>query len=146
MNRIPIGVGRHLVTQGLLILLLGTYGWGQETIEKAQRALDLDQTGSLSYNLGQAHLAELFFQKALALRQQALGPDHLAVATTLSHLGQVYEELGKSDLAKACFERALAIRTKRLGSEHPTVKALAKELERTAAHRRDIESPRSASR
>lgn len=145
MHRTQVAAGRHFVVQVFLVLLLGAYGWGEEPLDKAKRAIDLDRTGSLYYDLGQPHLAEPFFQQALALRQQALGPDHLAVATTLSRLGQVYEDLGKSDLAKSCFERALAIRAKMLGSEHPTVKALTKELEKIAAHLRDAESPHPAS-
>jgi Flp pilus assembly protein TadD len=60
-------------------------------------------------------------QQALALREQALGSDHLDVAASLSTLGEIYRAHGRFDDAERVHRRALAIREHRLGAGHPDV-------------------------
>lgn len=60
-------------------------------------------------------------QQALALREQALGPEHLEVAASLTTLGEIYRAHGRFDDAERVHRRALAIREHRLGAGHPDV-------------------------
>jgi tetratricopeptide (TPR) repeat protein len=74
--------------------------------------------------------ARLLFERALAIKEKALGPDHLETASGLNSLGQLLQAERDFAGARPLFERALAIREKTLGSEHPrtitTRNALAK--------------------
>ncbi len=58
-------------------------------------------------------------ERALAIAENILGPEHPFVATLLMQLSNYYDD--KQDFAKAIslVERALAIRRKTLGEEHP---------------------------
>ncbi|MGH7318649.1 MAG: tetratricopeptide repeat protein [Candidatus Rokuibacteriota bacterium] len=60
-------------------------------------------------------------QQALALREQVLGPDHLAVAASLNTLGEIYRAHGQFDDAERVHRRALTIREKHLGPGNPDV-------------------------
>ena len=57
----------------------------------------------------------------LAIRQDALGPQHCAVATSLNGLAILYRDQGKYGDAEPLFKRALAIRENVLGPQHPDV-------------------------
>lgn len=96
---------------------------------------------------GDSTRALLLSWRALAIREQALGPHHLDVATSLDHLARLYQEqklrserqhlrtrqLGGLPLqqhiatfldgeqAVPLYERALAIREQALGPDHPDV-------------------------
>jgi tetratricopeptide (TPR) repeat protein len=61
------------------------------------------------------------FQRAVAIRETALGPDHPEVANSLDGLGLTLRELWDLHDARAYFERALAIRETALGPDHPEV-------------------------
>ncbi|HEY4180814.1 MAG TPA: serine/threonine-protein kinase [Kofleriaceae bacterium] len=63
------------------------------------------------------------FERALALRQASVGPDHLDIALILSNLGTCYNAAG--DLAKAhdSFDRSIAIRERMFGKESPMLAA-----------------------
>jgi tetratricopeptide (TPR) repeat protein len=65
--------------------------------------------------------AEPLHQRALAIRENALGPDHPDVATSLNNLALPYYRQGKYAQAEPLFQRALAIWEKALGPEHPLV-------------------------
>jgi tetratricopeptide (TPR) repeat protein len=56
------------------------------------------------------------FQKALALRQQCLGPDHVDVATTLNNIGRIHVQLDQFDQALRYYQDALRIRRASLGT------------------------------
>ena len=58
-------------------------------------------------------------QRALAIREKALGPEHPDTATSLNNLAVLYEAMGAYAQAEPLFQRALAIREKALGPEHP---------------------------
>ncbi len=60
-------------------------------------------------------------QRALAIREKALGPEHALVVELLNSLANTYK--GRSEYAKAepLYQRALAIREKTLDPEHPNV-------------------------
>jgi serine/threonine-protein kinase len=59
------------------------------------------------------------FERALAVRERSLGPDHPEVASTLEGLGLALDGAGDSARAVTVFERVLAIREKTLGPDHP---------------------------
>ncbi len=57
-------------------------------------------------------------QKALALRQRALSPEHLLVASSLSKLGWFYREQGRWAEAESLLRRSLAMQEAILGPDH----------------------------
>jgi tetratricopeptide (TPR) repeat protein len=64
-------------------------------------------------------------ERALALREAHLGPNHPDTATSLSNLALVLRDQGDLDAARTLHERALAIRDVELGPDHPdTVRSL----------------------
>ncbi|MGO9740479.1 MAG: tetratricopeptide repeat protein, partial [Roseiarcus sp.] len=63
--------------------------------------------------------ARSLFQRALAIREKALGPEHPDTATSLNNLALLLRAQGDLAGARPLFERALAIREKALGREHP---------------------------
>ncbi len=60
-------------------------------------------------------------QRALAIREKALGPEHPRVATGLNNLASLYRDQGRYDEAEPLHQRALAIFEKALGPDHPDV-------------------------
>ncbi len=63
--------------------------------------------------------AEPLLQRALAIYEKLLGPEHPDTATSLNNLALLYKTQGKYEQAEPLHRRALAIREKRLGPEHP---------------------------
>ena len=62
--------------------------------------------------------ARPLFERALAIREKALGPEHPDTATSLNNLAPLLQAQGDLAGARPLFERALAIREKALGPEH----------------------------
>ncbi len=58
-------------------------------------------------------------KRALAIREQALGPDHPDVAASLNNLAHVYERVGRYADADGLFQRAIEIWEKALGPNNP---------------------------
>ena len=70
--------------------------------------------------LGPDHAgARLLHERALAIQEKVLGPEHLATAWSLSNLSDLLGEADDFARARLLAERALAIREKVLGPEHP---------------------------
>ena len=65
--------------------------------------------------------AEPLYQRSLAIREKALGPDHPDVGTSLNNLAVLYQSQGRYAEAEPLYQRALAIREKALGPDHPDV-------------------------
>jgi CHAT domain-containing protein/Tfp pilus assembly protein PilF len=65
--------------------------------------------------------AEGLYQRALAIREKALGRDHLEVANSLIGLAFVYRDQGRYGEAEGVYQRALAIKEKALGRDHHDV-------------------------
>src|ERR1019366_2998202 len=58
-------------------------------------------------------------ERALAICEKSLGPEHPHTAASLDHLALLLEDQGNLVGARPLCERALAIREKVLGPEHP---------------------------
>ena len=84
--------------------------------------------------------AEPLCQRALALGEQALGPDHPLVAESLNNLAAVYLSQGRKAKAKPLMQRALAIWEQALGPQHPQIAIVRKNYARAQPLRQRIRS------
>ena len=62
-------------------------------------------------------------ERALAIYEKVLGPEHPDTATGLNNLAGLLEAQGDLTRARPLYERALAIYEKVLGAEHPNTAA-----------------------
>ena len=69
----------------------------------------------------QAAEALSYLQHSLAIKEKALGPEHLDLGSTLAKLANMSIDVGDLNAALAYNRRALAIEEKVLGPEHPVV-------------------------
>jgi serine/threonine-protein kinase len=121
-------------TLGVVQRNLGAYGRAAALFEDAVAArstsgaptLDLADSlfelGSVRNELGAPYVAEPLLQRALRIREQKLGADHLLVADVLDVLAQLTVELDRPE-AESYAQRALAIRRHRLGDADPQLAA-----------------------
>jgi tetratricopeptide (TPR) repeat protein len=58
-------------------------------------------------------------ERALAIREKQLGPDHPDTGTSLNNLAGLYRSMGHYNEAEPLYQRALAISEKQLGPDHP---------------------------
>ena len=72
------------------------------------------------YLMRRARYAETepLYQRAPAIFEKALGPDHPSTATSLNNLAELYRSRGRYGDAEPLYQRALAIREKALGPDH----------------------------
>jgi len=84
-----------------------------------EAAFLLNQAAVYLDDHAQYQQAEPLYQRALAIREEVLGPKHPDTAQSLNNLAALYHEQGKYEQAEPLFERALAIREEVLGSNHP---------------------------
>jgi tetratricopeptide (TPR) repeat protein len=89
-----------------------------DTSEVAGWAAVLSRTGG--YFHGRAAYSQAFplYRDALSINEKALGPEHLATATSLNNLAQLLRNQGGLAAARPLYERALAICEKTLGPAH----------------------------
>jgi tetratricopeptide (TPR) repeat protein len=64
------------------------------------------------------------YQRALAIREQQLGPQHPNTATSLNNLAALYKNQGKDKQAEPLYQRALAIDEHALGPQHPDTQTI----------------------
>jgi len=81
----------------------------------------LDTIGQLYQSIGLYDREQPLLEEALKLRRQALGNEHVDVATSLNHLGELANLKGDLPGSEALFREALAMRRKLLGKEDPEV-------------------------
>ena len=60
-------------------------------------------------------------QRALAGKEQALGPDHISTLDTVHNLGNLYFNQGKMVEAEQMYQRALAGKEQALGPGHTSI-------------------------
>ncbi|MEI5527440.1 tetratricopeptide repeat protein, partial [Streptomyces brasiliscabiei] len=82
-------------------------------------ATAMGQTASYLLSRGQALLALPLEERALAITEAALGPDHPYTAKCLNSLAFTFSALGRHGEALLLEERALAITEAALGPDHP---------------------------
>ncbi|CAM9468013.1 unnamed protein product, partial [Sphacelaria rigidula] len=68
---------------------------------------------------GKYDKARAMFERALNIRESALGPVHPDVAASLNDLGWLLRLQGRYEDALPLCEQALAMRKKTLGTNHP---------------------------
>ncbi len=91
-----------------------------------ETAVDLgNELGYHLRSIGDFGAARPYYERALAIREKALGPDHdneallQAIALSLNNLGFLLQAMGNLAEARPYFQRALAISEKALGPDHP---------------------------
>ncbi|HEY6286751.1 MAG TPA: tetratricopeptide repeat protein, partial [Ktedonobacteraceae bacterium] len=90
--------------------------WGMTFAEATELLM---QAGGYLTQSAQYEQAEPLYQRALAIREKILGPEHPYTATTLHALAVLYWRQGQYEQAEPLMQRALAIAEKVLGSKHP---------------------------
>jgi CHAT domain-containing protein/Tfp pilus assembly protein PilF len=83
------------------------------------RAEALRQQVDKLYEEGRYADAIPLAKEVLAIREEALGPDHLDVATSLNNLAGLYQQQGRYAEAEPLYKRSLTIREKARGPDHP---------------------------
>jgi tetratricopeptide (TPR) repeat protein len=99
---------------------LAARGWIEsEDLRVPEAARLLNRAGC--YLADRARYAEVepLYRRALALREQALGPDHPHTAQSLNNLALLYYAQGQYAAAEPLYRRALAIYEQALGPDHP---------------------------
>ena len=79
----------------------------------------LDRVGWYLDDRARYREAEPLYQRALAIREQQLGPEHPDTATSLNNLALLYRAQGKYEQAEPLYQRALEIDEEAFGPEHP---------------------------
>src|SRR4030095_7472540 len=114
----------------ILVLLLGSAKVVSPQVTPSEQAppwAELDAAKRLSQqadklnNEGKYSEAIPLAERALAIREKALGTEHLLVAQSLNDLAVLYRSQGDYVRAEPLYQRALGIREKALGAEHPHV-------------------------
>jgi len=121
-----------LPTTGTYTIVANTYAAGEvgeyqvewRTATDTEQALALanqliEQAGDL-YGAGRHREAIPLAERALAISEAQLGPDHLSTATNLNNLAELYRSMGRYEEAEPLYQRALAIREAQLGPNHPS--------------------------
>jgi tetratricopeptide (TPR) repeat protein/transcriptional regulator with XRE-family HTH domain len=90
-------------------------------LEDLELANVLWKTASYLRIRAQYEQAQALYQRALHIREQALGSHHPLVAFPLNGLALLLSEQGKYEQGEALCQRALHIREQALGSHHPLV-------------------------
>lgn len=81
----------------------------------------LNKAGKINHELGRYGEALTFYQKALAIREKSLGPNHPDVAVILNNLAGLYHDLGLYSKVEPLLQRSLDIMVKAHGPDHPDV-------------------------
>ena len=89
------------------------------TLALPEAARLLNETGYYLVDHAQYEQAKPLLERALAIREQVLGPNHPDTATSLNSLAFLYNTQGDYEQAKPLLERALAIYEQVLGPNHP---------------------------
>ncbi len=81
----------------------------------------LDRAGTYLQVHARLADARLLLERALAITEAEVDPDHPTVATRLNNLAVIMQDLGLAEQARPLTERALAISEAALGPDHPDV-------------------------
>jgi len=126
------GWGAASLALAVLVTVPGA-AYGQDAKASAS-ALELAEAKRLSSDVGRLYSERKFdaaiplAQRALAIYDKTLGPEHPAVAASLDNLAVLYYATGDYAQAEPLLRRALAIQEKAVGPEHPLVATFLKHL------------------
>ena len=103
----------------------------------------LHAEGQALVRLGKPAEGKVFHERALALREKILGPDHPDVAASLAAVANALWAMGDYPRSREVTERALVLREKILGPDHPelgkSMNNLASVLAELGEYRRALE-------
>ena len=128
------------------------YSEGIDSYREALRIADLlvDQVriaractclGGLLEAQGELTGSRPYLERALAIREQVLGPVHPDTASSLNNLGGLLRAQGELAGAKLYLERALTIQEQVLGPDHPDTQLIRQNLIVIQQHLRDENLP-----
>ena len=127
---------------GLALALVGGDAVPPERTEKPAAVL-LDGLATYRHAALAAYAqARPLCERALAIREKALGPEHPDTATSLDRLGLLLKAQDDLAAARPLHERALAIREKALGPEHPDTATSLNNLARLLQEQGDLAGAR----
>ena len=78
-------------------------------------------TCNLHNDFGDHQQAKEYYERALSIKLNKLGPDHVDVARTYHNMGNLHKALGEHQQAKEYYARALCIQLNKLGPDHVDV-------------------------
>ena len=77
---------------------------------------------AVTYNgMGDNQQAKEYYERALSILLNKLGPDHVNVARTYHSMGNLHRDLGDHQQSKEYYQRALSIQLNKLGPDHVDV-------------------------
>jgi len=79
----------------------------------------LSSVAAVHSSMGDHATARWYHERALALREQALGSEHPELAASITNLAGVHYDAGDYEQARVLQERAVAIRETAFGPDHP---------------------------
>ena len=103
----------------MLVCALG-HTWPARA-QNAQDAYGLNAEVMRLYRAGRYADAVPIAERALALREKALGSEHPDVGISLYNLASLYQALGRYREVESLYKRVLAIWEKDVGSDHPDI-------------------------
>lgn len=89
--------------------------------EESTRADYLNDQGLAFLDAGRYVEAQQPLERALAIREKALGAEHPDMGSSLNNLGGFYRYQKRYEEAEPLYQRALAIQEKTFGPDHPIV-------------------------
>jgi tetratricopeptide (TPR) repeat protein len=91
----------------------------QQSTAQVEAAALFGQAGWYLRDRGRYEQAASLYQRALAIREHQLGPNHPNTASSLNDLANLYQDQGKYPETEPLYQRALAIYEQQLGPHHP---------------------------
>jgi len=137
-------------SRGEFVLAQQAFGRSEKLWERvdglasARGASTLDSLGHMAARQKHADEAEVYYRRALGVREEVLGPHHPDLALSLLALGNLYDDLGDPERATATFVQALELQEASLGADHPDVAVTHNSLGVSAMQQEDW--PRARSR
>ena len=69
-------------------------------------------------DLGEHQQAKQYYERALSIQLNKLGPEHVDVARTYRNMGRLHKGLGDHQQAREYYERALSVQVNKLRPDH----------------------------
>jgi CHAT domain-containing protein/tetratricopeptide (TPR) repeat protein len=144
MNRLNMRkwIARIAVALLLAVGLPASVGWAKEKDPRLEQVLVLEAEATAHYKAGRYDETIPLLQRALTLRETALGKDHESVASTLRILAALYRSQGDYNRALPLLERAFRIYEELQGEEHPNVATIVNGLANLYQKKGDYERAR----